>query len=88
MKPALFQTALISEGFSEIVTVEQAADGFLATHAHPFEAKALILAGEITLQVGPLEQCYQVGQVFHLAANQLHSERYGCAGVRYLVGRK
>ena len=88
MEHALFQAELVSEGFSEITTVERAADGFLAAHAHPFEAKALILAGEITLQIGSIEQHYQVGQVFHLPANQLHSERYGAAGVRYLVGRK
>jgi len=29
-----------------------------------------------------------VGEVFHLAAEQAHSESYGPEGVRYLVGRR
>lgn len=88
MDRATFEAALTQEGFSEIVTVERAADGFLEMHAHPFEAKALILNGELSLQVGASDQRYQVGQVFHLPANQPHTERYGPQGVRYLVGRK
>lgn len=88
MESAVFQATLASEGYAEIVTVERAADGFLALHAHPFEAKALILAGEITLQIGAIEKRYKVGEVFHLLANQSHSEQYGPEGVRYLVGRK
>lgn len=41
-------------------------------YSHPFESRALIPAGEI----------------FHLPHGILHKERYGPAGVRYLVGRK
>ena len=88
MDRTTFQASLESEGFSEIVTVERAADGFLDAHAHPFEAKALILAGEIMLAEGDTRQRYQVGEVFHLPANRTHTERYGPAGVSYLVGRK
>lgn len=83
-----FEAALAKEGFSEIVVVERAADGFLASHAHPFEAKALILNGELSIQVGDIEQRYQSGQIFHLPPNEPHSERYGPQGVQYLVGRK
>ena len=70
------------------MTVEQEADRFLDAHAHPFEAKALILAGELRLCIGDKERVYQAGQVFHLQANETHSERYGPEGVTYLVGRK
>ena len=31
---------------------------------------------------------YQVGDVFHLQPNELHSEGYGPEGVTYLVSRK
>ncbi len=88
MNRDMFEAALISEGFSDIVTVERIADGFLDTHAHPFEAKALILAGDITLQIDAVTCRYQPGEIFHLPANQIHTERYGAGGVRYLVGRK
>lgn len=88
MDRRIFEENLVSEGYSEIVTVERVAHGFLDTHAHPFEAKALILAGEIALRVDATERRYQVGDVFHLPANQTHTERYGPSGVSYLVGRK
>ena len=83
-----FLATLARDGFEVIVTVEQQADRFLEVHAHPFEAKALILAGELRLCIGDTEQLYQAGQVFHLPANEPHSERYGAEGVTYLVGRK
>lgn len=83
-----FMDMLAHEGFGEIVIVEREANGFLDTHAHPFEAKALILDGEILLRIGDAEQICKAGQTFHLSANQPHSERYGPEGVRYVVGRK
>lgn len=83
-----FIEMLTREGFAEIVTVEREANGFLDTHSHPFEAKALILDGEILLRIDGAEQVCKTGQLFHLRANQPHSERYGPEGVRYVVGRK
>ena len=83
-----FAASLAADGFAEIVTVERPADGALDMHAHPFEAKALILNGELTLSVDACHQRYQAGQIFHLRAHQPHSETYGPQGVTYLVGRK
>ncbi len=64
------------------------AGGFLEMHTHPFEAKALILSGDLRLRAGDEDQCYRTGQVFHLPAGTLHSEQYGPEGVTYLVGRR
>ncbi|PUA17003.1 cupin [Glaciimonas sp. PCH181] len=83
-----FANILLNEGFAEGIVVDKESNGFLDSHVHPFEAKALILSGELSLRVGDTEQLYQPGQVFHLPANTLHSERYGSVGVSYLVGRK
>lgn len=88
MNETEFITALQHEGFGEIVTVERDPNGFLGTHTHPFEARALILAGEIRLNIDGVEQVFRAGDVFHLATNQAHSESYGPEGVRYLAGRK
>ena len=88
MDRELFTEKLSHEGFQEVVTVSREPNGFLATHAHPFEAKALILSGELCLVTGGAERVYQRGQVFHLLADEAHSERYGADGVEYLVGRK
>ena len=88
MEQDRFIEMLAREGYTEIVTVEREAYGFLDMHSHPFEAKALILDGELLLRIDDAEQVCKTGQLFHLRANQLHSERYGPEGVRYLVGRK
>jgi len=83
-----FRKQLEHEGFAEIVTVEWPANGELGTHSHPFASRALVLAGEITLAVDGSERLYRPGEVFQLASGQPHTERYGPAGVRYLVGRR
>ncbi|RDK11776.1 cupin [Cupriavidus lacunae] len=87
MERDAFARALAREGFNELVTVTREA-GALEEHTHPFEAKALVLAGEIHIRIGNDERLYRMGEVFHLAPNVRHSERYGPEGVEYLVGRK
>ena len=88
MTPEEFKAQLQPLGFSEFVLVEWPANGGLAEHTHPFEARALILSGEITLRVEGRETRYRPGETFHLAHGQPHEERYGPVGVHYLVGRK
>jgi len=83
-----FIDALKREGYAEIVTVTRDPNGTADDHVHPFEAKALILHGELAIRIGPAEQVYRTGDVFHLQANESHSERYGPEGAQYLVGRK
>ena len=88
MEKQTFIEALTAEGFQSIAEVARKADEFVDVHAHPFEAKALILDGEISLRLGEAERRYGIGQIFHLHPQQAHSERCGPAGVTYLVGRK
>jgi quercetin dioxygenase-like cupin family protein len=83
-----FIEMLAREGFQTTVLVEREAGASLDDHAHPFEAKALILEGELALRIADEETRYQAGDVFHLKANETHSERYGPEGVCYLVGSK
>ena len=83
-----FSEELRKEGFDNFVLVEREANGTLDHHSHPFEAKALILEGEIRIVVGGRENTYRTGDVFHLAHSVDHVETYGPQGVRYLVGRR
>ena len=84
-----FEAALRRDGFGEIVIVERPPNGHLDVHTHPFEARALILAGEICLHCDDEEaRNFKVGDIFHLAAGQPHTETYGPDGVRYVVGRR
>lgn len=83
-----FINNLLANGFNEPISVQREAGGFLDTHVHPFEAKALVLAGELSISTAGEDCRYQAGDIFHLAAELPHAERYGPEGVTYLVGRK
>ena len=83
-----FTESLTKDGFPEAAVVTKEPNTTMDVHEHPFEAKALILEGELHIRVGDEERAYRVGDVFHLPPNKAHSERYGPNGVTYLVGRK
>lgn len=87
MQQQEFLDRLRADGFAEVTTVQREPGG-LDLHTHPFEARALILDGEIALTVDGHTTAYRAGDIFHLAAGVAHSERYGPQGVRYLVGRR
>ncbi len=83
-----FERMLNAEGIDTIVEVTREPNGSLDTHTHPFEARALILEGEITVVAeGRTIHC-KAGDTFHLAPDVPHTESYGPQGVRYLAGRK
>ncbi|MGF6773481.1 quercetin dioxygenase-like cupin family protein [Paraburkholderia sp. GAS199] len=88
MNREAFNESLTKEGFPEAVVVTREANVTMDVHEHPFEAKALILEGEILIREGEQERLYKVGDVFHLPAHKPHAEQYGPQGVTYLVGRK
>lgn len=88
MEREAFTESLTKDGFPEAVVVTREANITMDVHEHSFEAKALILEGELHSRVDDIVQAYKVGDVFHLPANKPHAERYGPNGVTYLVGRK
>jgi len=83
-----FLKLLIADQFPEPTLVEREAGGFLDTHAHPFEVKALVVSGQIDLVVDGVKSAYIAGDIFHLLANEVHTERYGNKGVQYWASRK
>jgi quercetin dioxygenase-like cupin family protein len=87
LKEAHFEFALRRDGF----TVERktvAPSTCAAEHAHPFDVRALILNGEITLTVEGIDHAYREGDIFVVPAGLRHAEAVGPEGVAYLVGRK
>lgn len=82
-----FASRLRRDGFQEVTTIVRDA-GSMGEHRHAFEARALILDGELLIRTADEERTYQKGDVFHLQPNVPHSESYGPQGVKYLVGRK
>ena len=83
-----FEAQLKAENFDAGVTIHKPIGYALDTHAHPFEAWALIFEGDITLRVNGVSTTYAAGDVFRLPAATLHYESAIPRGVTYLVGRK
>lgn len=84
-----FRQALLDEGFDEVLVRPWDADTVVPMHTHPFEAKALVVQGEMWLSVedGPPEHL-RPGDRFHLQPEVPHAERYGHDGAVYWVGRR
>ena len=83
-----FEAQLKADHFDEAVHVDRAIGYALGEHQHPFDACALITAGDITLVVDGVSSCYRAGDIFRLAAGTPHLEAAGPQGVSYLSGRR
>ena len=87
LKDAHFEFALRRDGF----TVERktlAPNARTTEHAHPFDVRALVLNGDITLTVEGIDYAYRAGDIFVMPAGHMHAEAVGPEGVQYLVGRR
>ena len=87
MKEAHFESALLRDGF-DVERRSLPPQMRVAEHAHPYDVRALVLNGEITLTVEGVEYAYREGDLFVLPAGHRHAEAVGPAGVDYLVGRR
>ena len=87
MDQQAFKTMLENEGF-EVVVVEREANKGMDLHSHPFEAKAMVIEGEIRVVVDGKETYCRAGDTFHLGPHIMHTETYGPHGVKYIAGRK
>lgn len=83
-----FESRLRADGFREIETKGYAPGIVNEEHQHPFEVRALVLEGDITLTSEDGTRTYGPGEVFTMAAGCAHAEAIGPGGVRYLVGRR
>jgi len=83
-----FLAGLRADGFCEPVERALPPAGDNGEHVHPFEVRALVTEGSLTLRWDGREETYGPGEVFRMAANHPHSEEVGPAGVRYFSGRK
>lgn len=83
-----FEAQLKADHFDEAVPVDRAVGYAMGEHQHPFDACALITAGDITLVVDGVSSRYRVGDIFRLPAGTPHLEAAGPQGVSYLSGRR
>jgi quercetin dioxygenase-like cupin family protein len=87
MKDEHFASALRRDGF-DVERRSLLPLCVVAEHAHPYDVRALVLNGQITLTVEGVEYAYREGDIFVLPAGHRHAEAVGPAGVDYLVGRR
>ena len=88
MDATTFQTELKRDGFNDIETKSQPANLFNAAHSHPFEVRALVTDGEVTLAFNGMTRTYRAGDILTMAPGCEHTEQYGPAGYSYIVGKK
>jgi mannose-6-phosphate isomerase-like protein (cupin superfamily) len=83
-----FRSERLQQGFDEVLERPWAPGAVVGTHTHPFDADALVVQGEMWLEVGGQERRLITGDGFVLAAGTPHSERYGPEGATYWVARR
>lgn len=88
MNSEQFLQSLRQDGFPDPVEVQQLPNGRLDIHEHPFEVRALVIDGAITISIDDVSKIYKAGEIFYLRFKQPHAESYGPQGVKYLASRK
>jgi quercetin dioxygenase-like cupin family protein len=76
------------EGYLEVVTRQVMPNVSKPPHAHPFDARALMLAGELTLTWEGQTHTFRVGETFDMPAGCVHSEQFGPEETTFLLGRR
>ncbi|AMO22710.1 hypothetical protein GCM10027034_31740 [Ramlibacter solisilvae] len=83
-----FRAQALARGFDEALERSWKPGTVLETHTHPFDADAVVVAGEMWLGENGVERRLVPGDTFQLAAGTPHTERYGDAGAVYWVARR
>jgi quercetin dioxygenase-like cupin family protein len=87
MNRATFEQKLKTDGY-EPVERHMDANHFNPEHAHEFDARVMVLDGEMTITRNGTPQVFRPGDVCEMAAGTPHSEQCGAKGASYLAGRR
>ena len=82
-----FDTSLRSDGY-RVVNSSVKPNLVASNHCHDFDAKALVLGGEITITRDNAPVTFRAGQCFEVPAGCMHAEHVGPEGVALLSGRR
>jgi quercetin dioxygenase-like cupin family protein len=72
----------------EIVEREMAPNHVNPEHAHEFDARVMVLTGEITITRDGTATTYRAGDSCAVPADCRHAEQVGPAGVSDIAGRR
>jgi quercetin dioxygenase-like cupin family protein len=87
MDAAKFEADLRNDGF-RVVMSSVVPNRVAPNHCHDFDARALVLGGEITITRDNAPVTYRAGDCFDVPAGCAHAEQVGPAGVALLSGRR
>ena len=87
MDRASFEQSLKADGY-EPVERQMNANELNPEHSHEFDARVLLLDGEMTITRPGGAETFRPGDVCEIAAGTPHSEQCGPNGARYLAGRR
>jgi len=85
---AEFEGFALAHGADEVLVRNWEPGLAIEEHTHPFEAQALLVAGQMWLTCQGQTRHLFPGDEFHLHAGTPHSERYGPEGATYWVARR
>jgi quercetin dioxygenase-like cupin family protein len=57
-------------------------------HTHEWDARVMVIGGEITVTRGGKAQTFHAGDSCAVAAGEVHAENVGPQGVAYIAGRR
>ena len=87
MDQSQFDADLRSDGF-RVVNSSLKPNQVAPNHCHDFDARVLVLGGEITITRDNTPVTFLTGQCFEVPAGCMHAEQVGPEGVALLSGRR
>ena len=87
MTPIEFDADLRREGY-QVMNTSLAPNQLNPDHTHDFDARVMVLAGEITIARDGLAKTYHAGDDWLTPARAVHAEQAGPEGVAIIIGRR
>ena len=87
MDRTAFEAELRREGY-QIVHGGMKPDCVNPDHAHDFDARVMVLGGEITVVRDGRAETFRPGDSCMVPAGTMHAEQVGPEGVAYIAGRR
>jgi quercetin dioxygenase-like cupin family protein len=87
MTPIEFDADLRREGY-QVMNASLAPNQLNPDHTHEFDARVMVLAGEITITRDGQARKYRAGDYWLTPAHAVHAELAGPEGVAIIIGRR
>jgi len=82
-----FEEALKRDGY-EVTTNTTVGEKQNPVHSHPYDVRAMVIDGALTLSCDGKVQTFKPGETFTMERGCQHAESYGPEGAITLLGRK